>query len=250
MTKRLAAVAALSVLGLSACTPSHTALHSVSKSASSSTSSVTTGAGGLDSKIRVVHTPKILVKDISTSLRNCQFVVKGATAGYYLPDRNCSPGAVDPAVTQSNIDTTICTNGYTKKVRPGTSVTSPVKKEEYKMYNVDPVEHPYRTTELDHVISEVLGGATTTSNLYPEPNKEGAKGTTNPKDSVELALRSLVCNKTVPLVSAQNAIARDWTTAVSSLGYHPKVRNKKSLLCSDAGICVPARWADKSDDES
>ena len=44
-----------------------------------------------------------------------------------LPDPKCTPGATDPRVTQSNIQSTICVPGYTKTVRPSTSVTDPIK---------------------------------------------------------------------------------------------------------------------------
>ncbi len=33
------------------------------------------------------------------------------------PDRRCTPGAVNPAVTQSTIDSTICRSGWTATVR-------------------------------------------------------------------------------------------------------------------------------------
>lgn len=35
-----------------------------------------------------------------------------------LPDPRCTPGSVDPAVTQRDLYSTICKSGYTKKVRP------------------------------------------------------------------------------------------------------------------------------------
>ncbi len=35
-----------------------------------------------------------------------------------LPDPSCTPGAIDPAVAQANIGSTICRTGYTDSVRP------------------------------------------------------------------------------------------------------------------------------------
>ena len=35
-----------------------------------------------------------------------------------LPDRRCTPGAIDPAVTQADIQSTICVTGYADTVRP------------------------------------------------------------------------------------------------------------------------------------
>ena len=49
-----------------------------------------------------------------------------------LPDPKCTPGAIDPAVTQDNIDSTICIPGYTKTVRPPVSITEPQKLESMK----------------------------------------------------------------------------------------------------------------------
>ena len=37
---------------------------------------------------------------------------------YELPDRHCTPGALNPAVTQATIDHTICVQAYTKTIRP------------------------------------------------------------------------------------------------------------------------------------
>jgi hypothetical protein len=35
-----------------------------------------------------------------------------------LPDPWCTPGAIDPAVTQENLQETICVPDYSKSVRP------------------------------------------------------------------------------------------------------------------------------------
>src|ERR1035437_3933713 len=52
----------------------------------------------------------------------------------YLPDPNCTPGAIDPRVTQVNINSTICVSGYTATVRPSTSVTNKIKVEQMQAY--------------------------------------------------------------------------------------------------------------------
>jgi hypothetical protein len=73
-----------------------------------------------------------------------------------LPDPNCTPGATDPAVTQDNIDSTICVSGYTKTVRPPTSVTNPIKLERMQAYGFTDSKSNY---ELDHLIPLEVGGA-------------------------------------------------------------------------------------------
>lgn len=42
----------------------------------------------------------------------------GCTSVGGLPDPACTPGAVDPRVTQNNISATICKRGYSTSVRP------------------------------------------------------------------------------------------------------------------------------------
>lgn len=51
-----------------------------------------------------------------------------------LPDPLHTPGAVDPAVTQDNIDRTICVPGYTRTVRPPAAYTNRIKREELDSY--------------------------------------------------------------------------------------------------------------------
>jgi hypothetical protein len=51
-----------------------------------------------------------------------------------LPDPACTPGAIDPRVSRSDINSTICTRGYTTTVRPPLSVTEPIKRERMAAY--------------------------------------------------------------------------------------------------------------------
>ncbi|HET9172767.1 MAG TPA: hypothetical protein VFN97_25295 [Actinospica sp.] len=125
------------------------------------------------------------------------------------PDPTCTPGAIDPAVTQANIATTICTSGYTAKVRPPASATDRLKKQEYKSYGIA----SGTTSELDHLVSLELGGANDAANLWPEVGS-----IPNPKDKVENDLHRAVCAKKVTLAAAQQAIASDWLTAEATLG--------------------------------
>ncbi len=46
---------------------------------------------------------------------------------YSLPDPHCTPGALNPSVTQADIGSTICHSGWTSTVRPPESVTEPEK---------------------------------------------------------------------------------------------------------------------------
>ncbi len=127
-----------------------------------------------------------------------------------LPDRHCTPGAIDPAVTQADLQTTICVSGYTAKVRPPESQTG-----KFKFTEAYPAYHMASGTEseLDHLVPLELGGANDATNLWPE-----AGSVPNPKDSVERALNRAVCDGRIPLSHAQHAIARNWETAEARPG--------------------------------
>ena len=57
--------------------------------------------------------------------------------GHYpfnMPDLHCTPGALNPAVTQATIHKTICRPGYSSSIRPSTSVTGPEKLASIRAY--------------------------------------------------------------------------------------------------------------------
>ena len=141
----------------------------------------------------------------SITLTHCH-----ARAGGQLPDPRCTPGSVDPAVTQATIGSTICRSGYTTTVRPPSSETTRAKYDvSYPAYHIP----GGATSELDHLVSLELGGSNDITNLWPEVGS-----LPNPKDKVENALNRAVCDGRVSLAAAQRAIATDWMTAESRLG--------------------------------
>lgn len=152
----------------------------------------------------MVHSPGVVTNDETLSKGQC-VARNGGNPAQVLPDPVCTPGAIDPAVTQQNIKSTICATGYTGKVRPPLSVTSPVKGALMSAYGIKASFSGY---ELDHLVPLELGGANSISNLWPEIG-----GSPNPKDTVENRLRREVCAGTLPLAQAQSAIAADWLTA-------------------------------------
>jgi hypothetical protein len=127
-----------------------------------------------------------------------------------LPDATCTPGVINPNVTQANIDQTICVSGYTKTIRPPVNYTDNLKTQQMQQYGFT---DSIRLHEEDHLISLELGGSPTDpKNLWPEPH-----ASPNPKDKVEDFLHSAVCNGKVSLQVAQQRIATDWTTAEQGL---------------------------------
>jgi hypothetical protein len=103
-----------------------------------------------------------------------------------LPDPARTPGALNPAVIQQTIRSTICVRGWTRTV-------------DY---------------EEDHLIPLDLGGSPTDPhNLWPEPRLSPDGWNADLKDELEGVLARLVCSGRVPLAEAQQAIAADWTSA-------------------------------------
>jgi hypothetical protein len=126
-----------------------------------------------------------------------------------LPDPSCTPGAVDPAVTQASIASTICRPGYTDSVRPPESAT-----EAFKWNVAEPAYGQQNVTgELDHLVPLELGGANDARNLWVEAGQ-----IPNPKDAVENALNQAVCNGQITLRAAQREIAANWIAAAATLG--------------------------------
>jgi len=123
-----------------------------------------------------------------------------------LPDPQCTPGAIDPSVTQDNIDSTICVSGYTKTVRPTVSVTEPQKFESMKAYGFDDSPSNY---EFDHLVPLEIGGAPDDlRNLWPESHNTTPNS--YDKDGFENYLNDQVCSGKMDLKTAQNEIATDW----------------------------------------
>jgi len=141
------------------------------------------------------------------------------------PDAGITPGVINPNVTQTNIDQTICKPGWAKSVRPPTTYTNPLKTRQLVAYGdtvrdvsgqcVAHSSNP-RCYEEDHFISLELGGdPRDPKNLWPEPyySSPGAKQ----KDTVETFLNKQVCTRAMTLDEAQRQIATDWYAVFLSI---------------------------------
>jgi hypothetical protein len=133
--------------------------------------------------------------------------------GPTLPNKTVTPGATNPAVTQSNIMTTICVSGYTKTIRPPVSYTNKLKISQLGSMPYSKYGSTNKSLfEEDHLIPLELGGnPTDPKNLWPEPwdGNFGAKA----KDRLENELHTQVCSGNLELKIAQNAIASNWYQA-------------------------------------
>ncbi len=145
---------------------------------------------------------------------SCHYTYVGSDP---LPDPHCTPGAVDPQVTQADVGSTICTSGFTSTIRPPESVTEPEKEASAAAYGYAGSLH---VAEYDHLISLELGGdPNDPANLWVEPpDNPNATSFANTKDQLESRLNNLVCSGQLSLGAAQQAIASNWVTAYQTYG--------------------------------
>ncbi len=130
-----------------------------------------------------------------------------AAAASGLPDPRLTPGAVNPAVTQANIQQTICERGYTKTIRPPVSYTEPLKRRQLREYGYAD-QHIWHYEE-DHLVPLEVGGAPSNPrNLWPEPHY--GKWNSYQKDKLENELHWRVCHGQMPLRKAQKVYERNW----------------------------------------
>jgi hypothetical protein len=136
-------------------------------------------------------------------------------AGAVLPNPRRTPGALNPAVTQATIHSTICVPGWTATIRPSSSYTTEVKIQQLAAgyaYRHDKNPGDY---EEEHLTSLEIGGSpTAAANLWPEPYfaTDGART----KDRIENKLHALVCSGVISLATAQHAIAGNWWVAYNT----------------------------------
>ena len=139
--------------------------------------------------------------------------VSFGSSGVVLPNSFATPGAINPAVSQRNIHSTICTPGYTKTIRPPVAYTNNLKIKQLSTRPYSSFQDSNASNfEEDHLIPLELGGsAVDPKNLWPEPyaGRYGAKL----KDKLENRLHLLVCEGTLSLQAAQRAISSDWYNA-------------------------------------
>ncbi len=158
-------------------------------------------------KISVTPTaiPTTTVLGTSLSSSKCHAVqVDTVDPQAFLPDPLCTPGEIDPSVTQDNLFTTICHSGYTQTVRPAVSYTNALKKQQITDYGY--TDTSMKDYEEDHFISLELGGSPKDpKNLWPEPHPSY-----NEKDKVENYLHSQICSGKLTLEEAQAEITKNW----------------------------------------
>jgi hypothetical protein len=172
-----------------------------------------TGASGRAPSGLVYSTASGHVVQRQPAAGSCHAVGRGL---YARPDPRCTPGAVNPAVTQATISSTVCRSGWTATVRPPASITEPEKFASMAAYSLRGSASVY---EYDHDVPLELGGAVNDPrNLWPEPDYATRSGFyLNPKDRLENALKRMVCRNAMTLAQAQRLIASNWVAAYNQL---------------------------------
>jgi hypothetical protein len=165
------------------------------------------------------------------------------------------PGAFNPAVTQETIHDTICSAGWTARIRPPTSYTNRIKGELLASLHLPGTRSDY---ELDHFIPLEIGGAPRDRrNLWMEPYGDLAHPMTTSesaaarrtgedllpnspaKDTVETHLKAEVCAGRMTLVAAQQAVQTDW------YAYYSQWRGRQARRDSMAPVFKQPRTADR-----
>ena len=136
------------------------------------------------------------------------------------PDPALTPGALNPAVTQATIGSTICVSGWTATIRPSSSFTTALKIKQIVQYGYNDTKTS--SYEEDHLISLELGGAPADPrNLWPEPYTvtlaDGRATGAHTKDGFETKLKSEVCAGTITLAQGQSEIGDHWVHAYYSI---------------------------------
>lgn len=127
-----------------------------------------------------------------------------------LPDARCTPGAIRADVTLASI----CSRGYSSRVRPPESYTEPLKFAQMRAYNLPGSPRNY---EEDHLVPLSIGGAPRNpANLWPEPRY--GPNNAGEKDQLETWAARMACAGRIGLARLQRAMARDWTALYRAAG--------------------------------
>ena len=156
------------------------------------------------------------------------YVKKTGIEYHIYPIPEITPGAMNPAVTQENLKDTICKTGYTKTVRPSTSVTNKIKKESMKQYGYTDSMSNY---ELDHFYPITDSGhPSSPQNLWPQVwhlEVDGYDVGARTKDRLEVAYNKLLCSGKVKLESVPLCF-NEWVSCYKQfVGPLPKYDEKK-----------------------
>lgn len=152
-----------------------------------------------------------------------------------LPDRIETPGAVDPAIGQRDIASTICDPGFLSSRTPRPSWTAAARRRLATARR--PGESP-QDFALDQLVPISLGGAASDARNLWLQSWTGPWNASR-KDVLETVMHRMVCSGELPLKVAQQAIAGDWIETYRRL-VTPQILARHQL---------PQRWASQNNDQ-
>jgi hypothetical protein len=118
------------------------------------------------------------------------------------PDTTCTPGSVDPEVTQANYLLTICAPGYVERVRPPESYLADLKLRQMSWYRLNQAPSEL---EMNYVVPLELGGAPRDPrNLWPAPKANAYKEIIQ---AVLTTVKRRACAAEMSLAEAQTRVA-------------------------------------------
>lgn len=126
----------------------------------------------------------------------------------FAPNHDRTPGAVNAAVTQENIQSTVCAEDWIKSVQPPAKYTEQLKVKQMKALHLKGKPQDYVE---DHLIPLCLGGEPRDPrNLWPQ--RIAGDWNAKVKDQLETAVCSAVCNGDRTLREGQDIFLEpDWT---------------------------------------
>ena len=167
---------------------------------------VVVGVSQSPTLLPVAETPTV---PTSPEANTCHYQ---GSPGAELPDPACTPGALDPVVTQDNIHQTICVSGYTATVRPPVNYTNALKRKQMTAYG-RATDDP-RSFEMDHRTPLETGGSPQSIlNLWPERyERDGATAGygAESKDRLENYVHQQICKGAMTLAEGQAVFMEDF----------------------------------------
>ena len=150
-------------------------------------------------------------------MKTCLLLALGLTTHWALaadrPNPNLTPGAVDPEVTEANIQESICKSTHftwTEGHAPPPSFLESIAAEQIRQYGY--TDTNVKHYQMDHLIPLSLGGhPTDPRNIWPQPLI--AKWSARRKDYLEQVLHDKVCKGEIGLKEAQELFRTDWIEA-------------------------------------
>ncbi len=133
--------------------------------------------------------------------------------GYPVPDPRCTPGGVNPSVTEE----VLRNPAWRTRCLRNCESSEAGKHVAYGWYSIRKPKvnsGEQQVCELDHLVPLELGGADGLGNIWPECGPDGVALNSRDfkrKDRVESYLAEQVRAGRMPLATAQRGIAEDWT---------------------------------------